>query len=147
MLMSEAPAIVQNWNYTPAITLSLVLLCAVSRADTVGPESEKLDSLSAHIGNCKSAAGIRPVEETIGGVDDTCSDAVYLWSRAMPLSVSGVDEIREALRGSNIRLRLIEGETVERALSTADHAVRRLAENIAAAGGTAHYPALLLHKR
>ena len=82
-----------------------------------------------------------------------CIGAVYVWAPSMPLSEIGIGEVREAMAGLRIPLVLVPASDLESRLTNAlwvdpkqqspEHALVR---SIAAAGGLAHFPALVIFR-
>jgi hypothetical protein len=77
--------------------------------------------------------------------DDSCAGVIYVWTRDMPLSRSGILEIAAATSALNVALDVVPRSELDGA-ATGSPELSALAETLLGAGATLHAPALVVHR-
>jgi hypothetical protein len=125
------------------LALSLSLLAMT--AQFVQARADQLRELSTQLERCSNDA-----KNESRGNGDICTGVIYLWSASMPLSEAGLAEVRRGAAGLTYVAIVSASDVVARLKdvphkSTPDPELE-LARSIAAAGGLAHFPAVIVFR-
>lgn len=148
-------AIAARSNSSPLVTFQ------VHGGDTPPIEVDTLSSLSTVLSRLHQCAA--PGAERIGRVmgsqeqsttPDDCAGVIYVWSPLMPLSRLGIPNVAAAAKRLNIDLIVIGGSEIYAGVAAKAPSAQEvatptevLAAELAVAGATTHYPAVLTHRR